>query len=96
MPSGREKAAGKQGSSVLGLSMEEVSRLLNIFYLPWLSCNMWGYLLSKEHVRAYEKHDRSSIIFEMELLNFAAGTALALSHARHAYVLQAVIDSFRI
>lgn len=64
--------------------MEEVSRLLNIFYLPWLSCNMWGYLLSKEHVCAYEKHDRSSIIFEMELLNFAAGTALALGHARYA------------
>uniref|UniRef100_A0A8D0FJ64 Tubulin--tyrosine ligase-like protein 5 n=1 Tax=Strix occidentalis caurina TaxID=311401 RepID=A0A8D0FJ64_STROC len=38
--SGREKATGRQSSSVLGLSMEEVSRLLNIFYLPWLSCNI--------------------------------------------------------
>jgi len=36
MSSGREKATGRQGSSVLGLSMEEVSRLLNIFCLPWL------------------------------------------------------------
>ena len=76
--------------------MEEVSRLLNIFYLPWLSCNMWGYLLSKEQVHIYEKHDRSSIIFETELLSFTAGTALALNHARHTYVLQAMIGSFRI
>lgn len=34
MPTGREKVAGRQGSSMLGLSMEEVSTLLNIFYLP--------------------------------------------------------------
>lgn len=76
--------------------MEEVSRLLNIFYLPWLSWNMWGYLLSKEQVHVYEKHNRRNIILETELLSFTAGTALALSHARHTYVLQAVIDSFRI
>lgn len=63
--------------------MEEVSRLLNILYLPWLLCSMWGYLLSREQVHVYEKHYRS-IIFEKELLRF---TALALSHARHTYVL---------
>lgn len=76
--------------------MEEVSRLLNIFYLPWLSCSMWGYLLSKEQVLVYEKHDRSNTIFETELLSFTAATARALSHATHTYVLQAVIDSFRL
>lgn len=42
MPLGREKATGRHSSSVLGLTMEEVSRLLNSFYLPWLSCSMWG------------------------------------------------------
>lgn len=67
--------------------MEEVSRLLNTFYLPWISCNMWDYLLSKKQVHVYEKHDRS-IIFETELLSFTAGTDLALSHARCDRLLQ--------
>jgi len=70
MPSGREKATGRQGSSLLGLSMEEVSKLLNGFYLPWLSCNRWSYLLSKDHVHVYEKHDRSSVIFSNRTAGF--------------------------
>lgn len=36
----REKATGKHNSSVIGLSMEEVRRLINSFYLPWLSCSI--------------------------------------------------------
>lgn len=65
---------------MLGLSMEEVSRLLNLSYLPWLSSSMCGYLLSKEQVHVYEKHDRSKIL-EIELLDFTADTSLTLSHA---------------
>lgn len=35
MPSGREKVAGKQSGSMLGLSMEEV-RAVNIWYCMYL------------------------------------------------------------
>lgn len=75
MPSGREKATGRQGSSMLGLSVEEVSRLLNIFYLPWLSHHVWDNLLSKEQVDVYEKRDRSTIFLEIEFLTFTLGVA---------------------
>lgn len=64
MSSGREKATGRQGISVLGLSMEEVSRLLNIFCLPWLSLNIWDHLLSKEQGHMSEKRDKSITFLE--------------------------------